>query len=313
MTRYGIATINQAMPPKPKFSTDQIPDLTGKVVIVTGGNAGVGKETIKALLEHNAKVYMASRSFDKAKAAIEDLKAATGKEALFLQLDLSSLSAVRKSAEEFLSKEKELHILFNNAGVMRPPIDQLSEDGYDLQWGTNVIGHFFFTYLLLPALTAGARSSPDSYSRVVHTSSSAAYACGIDWDTLRDGKKRRSTGDQMLYGQSKLGNAIVAHEFAKRYSDQGVLSYSCNPGNLSTDLYQWASPRVRNFLNTYILYPVSYGALTQLWAGTMPETIQYNGEFLIPWARKGRCRDEVYDPVVGEKLWNYLLEQVKDK
>ncbi|OBZ71702.1 Retinol dehydrogenase 11 [Grifola frondosa] len=91
-----------SFPPKSKFSTDQIPDLTGRVIIVTGGNTGVGKQTIKALLEHNAKVYMASRSKDKADVAIAELKALTGREAIFLELDLGSLASIRKAATEFL-------------------------------------------------------------------------------------------------------------------------------------------------------------------------------------------------------------------
>ena len=92
---------DQSRPPKPKFNIDDIPDLTGKVIIVTGGNAGVGKETVYALLRKNAKVYMASRSRTRAEPAIAELKEKTGKEAIFLQLDLASLKSVRRAAEEF--------------------------------------------------------------------------------------------------------------------------------------------------------------------------------------------------------------------
>ena len=95
---------------------------------------------MKALLQHNAKVYLAARSRTKAEDAIKDLKEMTGKDAIFLELDLSSLKSVRKAAEEFLSKERELHILFNNGGVMATPIEQLTAEGYDLQFGTNVLG-----------------------------------------------------------------------------------------------------------------------------------------------------------------------------
>lgn len=92
---------DQSRPPKPKFSVDDIPDLTGKVIIVTGGNTGVGKETVKALLSKNANVYMASRSKTKAEQAIADLKTQTGKEAIFLELDLADLKSVKRAAEEF--------------------------------------------------------------------------------------------------------------------------------------------------------------------------------------------------------------------
>lgn len=305
---YGLA---QTFPPKPEFSTDQIPDLTGKVTLVTGGNTGVGKETVKALLEHNAKVYLAARNGDKAQKAIADLKAVTGKEAIFLELDLASLKSVRAAAAEFLSQEKELHILFNNAGVMWPPIDLLTEDGFDLQWGTNVVGHWLLTELLVPALAAAAKSSPDGHSRVVTTSSSGAYLESLHYDTFRDSPKRKKLGRQALYFQSKLGNAMVAREAAKRYADKGILSFTCNPGNLNTELPRYATPFQQAVIKR-ITYPAAYGALTQLWAGTMPETAKYNGEFLIPWARVGKCKDEFYDDKETARLWAWLEEHTKE-
>ncbi|GBE78541.1 Uncharacterized oxidoreductase [Sparassis crispa] len=307
-----LSVLGQSLPPKSTFSTDQIPDLTGQVMIVTGGNTGIGKETIKALLQHNAKVYMASRSAEKATEAIAELKAETGKEAIFLQLDLADLSAVRKAAEEFLSKEKELHVLFNNAGIMWCPIELLSADGYDLQFGTNVIGHFFFTELLMPALLAGKETSPDHHARVVTTSSSGAYMYTLDWETFRDGPARRKLSVIDLYSQSKFGNVVVAREVAKRYADKGIVSVSLNPGNIKTELQRYASNTARNVMNK-IMYEAPMGALTQLWAGTMPEPLNYNGKFLIPWARLGECRKEAYDDQIGERLWNWLQEQVKDK
>ncbi|CDO72258.1 hypothetical protein BN946_scf184970.g110 [Trametes cinnabarina] len=302
-------TYTQIVPPKPKFSVDQIPDLTGRVVIVTGGNSGIGYETIKALLQHNAKVYMASRSRDKAEAAIAKLKDATGKEAIFLELDLSSLASIKRAAKEFLAKERELHILFNNAGVMWPPVDWLTKDGYDLQFGTNVLGHFYFTELLMPALLAGVESSPDHHARVITTSSFGAYMETLNYDTFKDGPARRKKMKEALYYQSKFGNVVVAHEIARRYADKGIISISVNPDGTAA-ICTSASQEDHGW-NATILYPTPYGALTQLFAGTMPEALNYNGEFLIPWARLGKCRPEAYDPKVGERLWTWLEEQVK--
>ncbi|GJE89085.1 NAD(P)-binding protein [Phanerochaete sordida] len=298
-------------PPASKFSVDQIPDLTGRVLLVTGANTGVGKETVRALLQHNARVYLAARTRSKAEAAIKDLKEATGKEAIFLELDLGSLASVRKAAEEFLAKERALHVLFNNAGVMIPPVEQLTSDGYDLQFGTNVLGHWYFTELLLPALREGAKSSPDGYARVVTTSSSASHlAKPIVWDGFRDHPARTKFGSINLYMQSKLLNAIVAHESSKRYKDANILCYACDPGALKTDLQRHATP-LQKRLSGYLSHDASYGALTQLWAGTMAETIQYNGEFLIPWARLGKTQAQMYDAEIGKRLWAYLEEQVK--
>ncbi|KAA1473087.1 NAD-P-binding protein [Dentipellis sp. KUC8613] len=306
-----LATLVQMYPPKAKWGVDDIPDLTGQVTIVTGGAVGIGKETVKALLVHGAKVYIATRSEEKSKAAIEQLKAETGKEALFLKLDLADLPSVKKAAEEFLSKESELHVLFNNAGLMGSPMDQLTAQGYDLQFGTNVIGHYLFTKLLLPALFAATASGTHGKARVVTVSSSASYLVnGIDYDTLRDGPHRRSKSDpEKLYYQSKFANVVVAREFARRYGDK-IVSTSTNPGNIQSELQRYLTG-FRKLLIDRILYPTPMGAITQLWAGTAPETADYNGKFLIPWARLGKANSATEDPKTAEKLWNWLEEQVK--
>ncbi|KZV61496.1 NAD(P)-binding protein [Peniophora sp. CONT] len=304
-----LSLLSQSYPPKPKWTVDDIPDLSGKVIIVTGGNAGVGKETVKALLQHNAKVYLAARNPERVNSAIEELKTATGKEAIFLQLDLSDLIAVRKSAEEFLAKEQMLHVLINNAGVMACPMDQLTAQGYDMQLGTNVVGHYFFTTLLLPALEAAATNGEKA--RVVNVSSTAAYfASGLLFDSARDGPERRKHITWDMYNTSKLGNVLFARELARRYGDK-IVSTSLNPGNLKTDL-QRHLPGWQQTLINLILYPSPMGAITQLWAGTAPEAVDFNGKFLIPWARVGPTPAKAQDPALGEKLWTWLEEQCKD-
>ncbi|OJA14188.1 hypothetical protein AZE42_06507 [Rhizopogon vesiculosus] len=280
MSTY-LSLLGQSFPPKSQFSVDDIPDLTGKVTIVTGGNTGIGKETAKALLVHNAKVYVAARSQEKVEAAIQDLKNNTGKEAIFLKLDLGDLKSVKAAAEEYLSKETKLDILFNNAGVMFPPVDLLTTDGYDLQFGTNVLGHFYFTKLLLPALIATAKSAPDSKARVITTSSSAH------------------------------GNVVQAFELARRYGLEGIVSIPLNPGNIKTDLGRHMPSLQRSIMNQF-LYDVEHGALTQLYAGTVPGAVEFNGKYLIPWARVGPTRKDAQDPKIGEALWKWLEEQVKD-
>ncbi|KAF9524305.1 NAD(P)-binding protein [Crepidotus variabilis] len=303
--------ISQSFPPKSRFNVEDIPDLTGRVVIVTGANAGVGKETAKALLAHNAKVYIAGRNKDKVDAAIKELKEQTGHEAIFLKLDLGDLTSVKASAEEFLSKEKELHILFNNAGVMVPPHNQLTAQGYDLQFGTNILGHFHFTTLLLPALLAGTKTSPDQKARVVNTSSMAAYfSSDIDFNAVIDGPPRKRTYISSLYGYSKLGNVLFANEFARRYGEQGIISTSVNPGNLKSDLQRHLS-FFENFLLKSILYAPSYGALTQLWAGTSAEGLELNGQFLIPWARRTtRPPTAASNDKLAADLWTWCEEQI---
>lgn len=173
---------------------------------------------------------------------------------------MSDLESVKRSANEFLSQERELHILFNNAGDMIPPVEQVTKDGYDLQFGTNVLGHWYFTKLLIPAVLAGRETSPDKHTRIVTTSSSAAYFGTVDWDTLKDDLAGRKLKPWDLYFQSKFacgssqysvssrsypekfqGNAVIAREFAKRYGHEGIVSTSLNPGNLQTDIQRHAS------------------------------------------------------------------------
>ncbi|KIK55269.1 hypothetical protein GYMLUDRAFT_47991 [Collybiopsis luxurians FD-317 M1] len=172
--------ISHNLPPKPTWSFDQIPDLTGQVIIVTGSNTGIGKVVIEQLLKHNAKVYMAARNQEKAEAAIKELKEKTsGKEAIFLKLDLSDLTTIRLTMEEFLQltiiqTQKGNHVLINNAGVAAP-IDHVTAQGFDMQFGVSTLGHFYLTKLLLPILTSTAETTPTKQVRVVHVSSYAHH------------------------------------------------------------------------------------------------------------------------------------------
>ncbi|KAH8818744.1 NAD-P-binding protein [Flagelloscypha sp. PMI_526] len=308
-----ISTAFEAFPPKSKFSTENIPDLTGKVALVTGGNTGIGYHTVKALLEHNAKVYLAARSREKAIAAIERLKKETnGKEAIFLELDLGSLADIQNAAEEFKAKETQLHILINNAGVMTPPLEQVTKDGYDQQFGANVLGHYYFTILLLPPLESAALSYPTDV-RVVNVSSSAIYSWSkkdIEWNTLKDGPARKKMSLRALYAQSKVGNVIFSNEFARRFKDKAIITTALNPGNLSSDLYRHNSRFVRWILTKTVLYPVQQGALTSLWAATSAEGRSFNGNYLIPWARVGKATAICTDKDVGKALWDWCEEQV---
>ncbi|KAI0072736.1 NAD-binding protein [Panus rudis PR-1116 ss-1] len=306
--------LSQVFPPTSKFHVDDIPDLSGKVIIVTGGNGGIGKETARALLGHNAKVYLAARNANSAKAVIEELKKDTGKEAIFLELNLSSLKSVQRAAQEFLDKEQHLDVLFNLAATMyltnAPGNLNLTEEGFDIQWGTNVVGPFLFTKLLLPALLAGAAQSPDKKARVTFTASQA-QANQIKYDTLTDTPARKKLGPDQRYGQSKFANVVLAKEFARRYSDKGLVAFSLNPGGIRTGLQRNLPGLFRTMLNP-LLYPAPMGALTHLWGATTAKAEDVNGKYLIPWARIGTPSPESQKPVVGEQLWNWLEEHTKN-
>ncbi|KAJ7877194.1 NAD(P)-binding protein [Mycena leptocephala] len=280
-----LAVFSQAyLSGKPKWSTADIPDLSGKVVI--------------ALLEHNAKVYILARNRTSAQDVIEKLQRSTGKTAYFIPLDLAVLPS-----RSTTRNEKHLHILFNNGGVMLPPANEVTAAGHDLCFGVNVLGHFYLTKLLMPVLLTAVADSGEKV-RVVNTSSSTNYLAKINFDSFKDGPVRRRQTPVNLYSQSKWGNVVFAAELARRYGTEGIVSTSINPGNLKdTNLTKHRAVQI---------YPPELGALTQLYAGTSPEGETFNGKFLIPWAKIGKAAPSTADPEVGRKLWEWLEAQVVD-
>jgi NAD(P)-dependent dehydrogenase (short-subunit alcohol dehydrogenase family) len=189
--------------------------------------------------------------------------------------------------------------------------------------------HWYFSVLLLPLLKAGAASSPDGKARVIHTSSSASESAKIDFATFRDGPKRLKTSTYLLYFQSKLGNILVSNVMARKYGSDNIISVALNPGNLNSELGRHTAGLVAFFLvsdpllyissslmtrlsQSKIVYPVPLGALTQLWAGTSPEGLNFNGKYLWPWAREGKMPNHGDDVQLQEEVWKWCEEQVKD-
>ncbi|KAJ7701935.1 NAD-P-binding protein [Mycena rosella] len=293
MPRSGLSL--SFIPPPSKFDPARdIPDLSGKIALITGGNSGLGYETAKQLLLKGATVYIAARSPDKAVAAIDRLRRETGApedRVLFVKLDLADLKSVRAGAADFLAREQRLDILYNNGGVMTTPSDMLTAQNFDLQFGTNVLGHFFLTELLIPALRASHAAS-GVRARVVNLSSwghgMAPQPLGFAVDTFKQGKARDAQiknwglmADFRLYGQSKLGNILISNYFARQYSDI-LVSTAVHPGFISTDLGRNSLAQRITFR---MLYSASAGAQTQIWAGTTASAADINGQYLIPWAR----------------------------
>ncbi|KAJ7641842.1 NAD-binding protein [Roridomyces roridus] len=306
-SHHGKQHLDQPLP-----SETEVGHQTGKVIFITGGTGGIGKETARVLLTKNATVYIAGRNEAAGKEAVEALTKETGKAPIFIKLDLANLKSIRGTVEEFQSKESKLDVLFNSAGVMFPPIASLTPDGYDLQFGTNVLGHFHLTTLLLPFLLSSASST--SQARIVTVSSmghQVAYtAPGILFDTLRDGPERIKMGTHKLYGQSKFGNILFSNELARRYGQQGIVSIALHPGNIKTDLARH-SGTIQSATTNWMLYPVELGALTQLYAGTAPEASALGGKYLLPWARLGKPHPQTNDAELAAKMWRWCEAQVK--
>jgi len=207
-------------------------NLSGKTIIVTGSNTGIGYETALDLYQKGAKVYVACRNEEKALGAIKRMKAEGGTgELIYGHLDLASLSSVKEFSDKVLATESRLDLLVNNAGVMIPPPSK-TEDGFEIQFGVNFIGHFALTGHLFNLLesTKGAR--------VVTLSSIAHRNSVIDFDNFR---LEKAYSPWREYGQSKLADIIFALEFEKRLRSNGkqIISLAAHPGFSKTDLQKY--------------------------------------------------------------------------
>ncbi|KAF8316061.1 NAD-binding protein [Clavulina sp. PMI_390] len=311
-----LSFFKEAFPGTPRWAAKELPDLSGKVYFVTGGNAGLGKETAKVLLEHGGKVYIACRSLEKANSAAEELRKSSNNAVGIvevIQLDLADLTSVKKAVDEYLQKETRVDALINNAGIMMPPIDQLTRQNYDGQFGTNALGHFYLTQLLLPTLLRSAQTSSDGKARVVNVSSMAhlrSLSGPVRLETLVDGPARRKMNPEQLYSQSKSANILLSNALARKFGDQGIVSIAINPGLIRTDIYDCYGP-VRRAVTERILQPVQWGALTQLFAAAAPEARHMNGQYLGPWATQRSCRSDHCDVAKEDALWAWCEEEVE--
>jgi NAD(P)-dependent dehydrogenase (short-subunit alcohol dehydrogenase family) len=220
------------------WTAADIPDLTGKVMIVTGANSGIGYETAREFARKGAQTILACRSMDRAQAALDQIQAEIpDAPAEIMQLDLASLASVRQFADEFKAKYERLDVLVNNAGIMWAPYG-LTEDGFEKHFGTNHLGHFALTGLLLDLLlkTPGAR--------VVTVSSTGHRTGTMDFDNLmfEDGQ---GYGRQWAYGRSKLANLLFTYELQRRFEATGAdaLATAAHPGGTDTNLTRYVEDR----------------------------------------------------------------------
>lgn len=281
-------------------------DQSGKVAIVTGAGSGLGFETVRALAGKNAKVVMAVRNTAKGREAAARIKKECPRADVdVMELDLADLSSVRKFAQNFTKRVSRLDLLINNAGVMVPPYGK-TVDGFELQFGTNHLGHFALTVLLIDML------KKVSGSRIV-TVSSGSHAFGmLDFDDL-NWEKRRYNAWQ-AYGDSKLANLYFTRELQRRLDEEGsgVLVVAAHPGWAATELqrHQWW---VR-LLNNFFAQPADMGALPTLYAATAPDV--HGSEYFGPDG-KGQMRGypvkvqsskRSRDMVVASRLWEVSEE-----
>ncbi len=246
-----------------EWNFDSIPDQSGRTAIVTGANTGIGYETARALARKGAKVILACRDVSKAATAVARIQAEKPTGSVEAQaLDLSDLESVRSFAESFAKQNSRLDLLINNAGVMIPPKSQ-TKQGFELQFGTNHLGHFALTGHLLPLLrkTAGAR--------VVVVSSGAHHMGHIEFDDLQFA--RRGYKPWAAYSQSKLANLLFAFELQRRLRAAGadIVVTAAHPGWTATDLQRSSSVISKVFNPLFAMKPPE-GALPTLRAATDP-------------------------------------------
>lgn len=202
--------------------------LEGKVVVITGSNTGIGRFTALDMSRRGAKVVMLCRNIEAAEAAAEAIRKETEGEVVVHKLDLASLKGVRECAEQLGNSLEKVDILINNAGVMTCP-ELRTEENFEMQFGTNHLGHFLLTNLLLPLLK---RAAPGA--RIVNVSSMAHETGVMQWDDLNWEKTPYSP--MKAYSQSKLANILFSAELARRGEGSGVSVYSLHPGVIGTDL-----------------------------------------------------------------------------
>jgi retinol dehydrogenase-12 len=266
--------------------------ITGRTVVVTGANTGIGKTTALTLARQGWRVYVASRSTEKGEAAVTSIKASSGSGSVFfLPLDLADLSSVRACAEGFLARGEPLHVLVNNAGVAG--VRGLTKQGFELMFGVNHLGHFLLTQLLLDRL---AESAP---ARVVTVASDAHYqARGIDWEAVR--RPARGITGLGEYAVSKLANVLFSQELARRTAGTGVTTYALHPGVVASDIWRRVPWPVRPLMTRRML-SVDEGAATSLYCATSPEVAEASGLFYDKCAPRAASR--VATPELAGELW----------
>jgi NAD(P)-dependent dehydrogenase (short-subunit alcohol dehydrogenase family) len=315
-----------------------IPDLSGRVYLVTGGKlslascrlcylltslpgtSGLGAGFVSLIAAKSpAKIFVSGRSAKKAEAVMAKVKAMSAStEVVFLEADLSSLASVQQLAKSFLAHSTRLDVLMCNAGVMALP-PGLSKDGYEMQFATNHLGHALLTKLLLPALQSTAEH-PGSDVRIVSLSSTAhslTPSTGIAFDSLKSSQDGLGGVYQpsrfTRYGQSKLANLVYAQQLAQRYP--GIMSVAVHPWFVRTDMVQGASLVDRAIVTMASggkWTRVEEGPYNQTWAATTERAKLRNGAYYEPLGVEVRKSTKfVDDKALGERLWEWTERELE--
>jgi len=287
-------------------------DLTGKVALVTGGSSGLGQETARVLASRGAEVILTARDVAKGEAVAAAIREATGNRAVSVEaLELGALAQIRDFATRMVARHAHLDILVNNAGVMACPFAKTA-DGFELQFGSNHLGHFLTTCLLVPALRAAAR--------IVSVSSRGHHISPVVFDDVQF--ERRPYDKWAAYGQSKTANVLFAVGLEQRLGPRGIHAVALHPGAIMTELSRHLQAEDYEFLASrnrgMTFKSVESGSATSVFAATAPELAGRGGVYLedchvaavndAPDALNG-VKSYALDPGNAERLWE-LSEQL---
>ncbi len=285
-------------------------DLTGKTVVITGGTSGLGQESARVMAGKGAKVVITGRNMDKARAVADEIDGDVTVE----ELELGSFDSIKSFAQRLLANHPKIDILINNAGVMACPYAETS-DGFELQFGSNHLGHFLMTQLLMPALGEG--------SRVVSLSSAAHQFAPVMFDDI--GFKSTDYDKWAAYGQSKTANSLFAIGLNKRLQSKGSEAFSVHPGVIETELARHMTEEDMEMFAAGIesgaipVKTVPQGAATQVYAATAPELAGKGGAYLadvqIAPMEEGtedfsKVRPYAVDEEAAERLWIVSEEMI---
>ncbi|OBB37569.1 SDR family NAD(P)-dependent oxidoreductase [Mycobacterium sp. 852002-51961_SCH5331710] len=248
-----------------KWTAADIPDQFGRTAIVTGANSGLGYDTAAALAAKGAQVVLAVRNLDKGNEAVDRIRNSTPNAAVSLtELDLSSLDSVRRAADELRAAHPRIDLLINNAGVMYVPNRETTKDGFEMQFGTNHLGHFALTGLLLENLLKVGGSRVVTVSSVGHRILAR----------IRFEDPHFETGYNRVraYGQSKLANLLFTYELQRRLAAKGssTIAAAAHPGLSDTELMRYVPPFIPDVVWKVVAQPAEKGALPTLRAATDP-------------------------------------------
>ncbi len=254
---------------RPEGTFGRMSELRDKTFVITGANTGIGRANVEALAKRGAgRIVIAARSRERTEPVLEAVRASSpSTDVRFVALELGDLSAVKRAADEVLAMDLTIDVLINNAGIAG--LQGLTKDGFELTFGTNHLGPFLFTELLLPHVKRSKQG------RIVNVSSRGHYqAGGIDWDALRKPTKTMSALPE--YAVSKLCNVLYAKELGRRLSDANITTYSLHPGGVASDIWQRRLGKAAILLRPFLITNEK-GALTQLRCETDPALARETG------------------------------------